>query len=152
MKAIASIATEKNVKQIITYNYDDLIEYEHTNPKEFVSVYNGTIANLDGLKPIYHVHGYISRNEIFPGTPVLSEREYHKLYSRMHHWSNVVQLNALYTTTCFFIGFSMTDPNQRRLLDLARNVDLGTIDTGKAKHYIFMRRQNLKGEAVKNCK
>ena len=43
----------------------------------------------------------------------------------------------------------MTDPNQRRLLDLARNVDLASIDAGKANHYIVMRRQNLKGEAVK---
>lgn len=67
----------------------------------------------------------------------------------MHHWANVVQLNALYTTTCFFVGFSMTDPNQRRLLDLARNVDLGSIEVGNAQHYIFLRRQNLKGEAVK---
>ena len=67
----------------------------------------------------------------------------------MHHWANVVQLNALYTTTCFLIGFSMTDPTQRRLLDLARKVDLASIDAGKANHYIFMRRQNLKGAAVK---
>lgn len=41
----------------------------------------------------------------------------------------------------------MSDPNQRRLLDLARNVDLGSIEAGRAQHYIFLRRQNLKGEA-----
>lgn len=149
VKTIVSIAKEENVKQIITYNYDDLIEYELNNTKEFMSIYDEAIGHNDGFKPIFHVHGYIPRNETLPGTPILSEKEYHKLYSRMHHWANVVQLNALYTTTCFFIGFSMTDPNQRRLLDLARNVDLASIDAGKANHYIFMRRQNLKGEAVK---
>ena len=149
VKALASIASEKNVKQLITYNYDDLIESNLSDAYKFVSVYDETVTHMNGLKPIYHVHGYIPRDKNIPGTPVLSEREYHKLYSRMHHWANVVQLNALYTTTCFFVGFSMTDPNQRRLLDLARNVDLGSIEVGNAQHYIFLRRQNLKGEAVK---
>lgn len=149
VKALASIASEKNVKQLITYNYDDLIEFNLSDTDKFVSVYDETVTHMNGLKPIYHVHGYIPRDKTIPGTPVLSEREYHKLYSRMHHWANVVQLNALYTTTCFFVGFSMTDPNQRRLLDLARNVDLGSIEVGNAQHYIFLRRQNLKGEAVK---
>lgn len=150
VKTIVSIATEEKVKQIITYNYDDLIEHELANPKEFMSIYDETIEHIDGIKPIFHVHGYIPRKETLPEIPVLSEKEYHKLYSRTHYWANVVQLNALYTTMCFFIGFSMTDPNQRRLLDLARNVDLGSIDAGKAKHYILMRRQNLKGEAVRS--
>ena len=147
VKVIASIARKSNVVQIITYNYDDLIETDLSDSARFKPVYDQTIDRLNGFKPIYHVHGYIPRNEKNPGFPTLSEKEYHKLYSRTHQWSNVVQLNALYSTTCFFIGFSMSDPNQRRLLDLARNVDLGSTEAGRAQHYIFLRRQNLKGEA-----
>ncbi len=149
MGTITSIASDECVKQLITYNYDDLIETELPDKSKFTSVYNEDIDFFNNSKTIYHVHGFIPRDESLPGIPVLSEREYHKLYSRMHHWANVVQLNALYTTTCFFIGFSMTDPNQRKLLDLARNVDLGSINAGKAQHYIFLKRQKLQGEAVK---
>ena len=149
VKIIASVAKNKNVQQLITYNYDDLVETEIANSNSFVSVYDDSISHAEVIKPIYHVHGFIPRDKTLPGLPVLSEKEYHKLYSRMHHWANVVQLNALYTTTCFFIGFSMTDPNQRRLLDLARNVDFDSIDSDKAQHYIFLRRQRLRGEAVK---
>lgn len=155
VKAIAQVAKSENVEKIISYNYDDLIETEieaqkkGKDKKQFIPVYNETMDLSVGTVPIYHVHGFIPRDNESPGVPVLSEMEYHKLYSRMHHWANVVQLNALYTTTCFFIGFSMTDPNQRRLLDLARNIDLGSINAGKAQHYIFLHRQKLEGEAVK---
>lgn len=150
VNAIARVATENNVKQIITYNYDDLIETELKKISDaFVPIYDESITLSVKDKPIYHVHGFIPRENDNPSVPVLSENEYHKLYSRMHHWANVVQLNALYTTTCFFIGFSMTDPNQRRLLDLARNVDLDSIDSDKAQHFALLHRERLKGEAVK---
>lgn len=151
INAVAKTAAECHVKQIITYNYDDLIETELktiTNAS-FVPIYDESIELSVNDKPIYHVHGFIPREKDNPSVPVLSEKEYHKLYSRMHHWANVVQLNALYTTTCFFIGFSMTDPNQRRLLDLARNVDLDSIDSDEAQHFVLLHRERLKGEAVK---
>lgn len=149
VKAIASVATKYNVENIITYNFDDLIETELQNSADFESIYDESTNRTFGKKLIYHVHGYIPRDEGKPGVPVLSETEYHRLYSHMHHWANVVQLHALYTTTCFFIGFSMTDPNQRRLLDLARNRNLDTDGAYEAKHYVFLRRQKLIGEAVK---
>ncbi len=148
VKAIASVARKNNVENIITYNFDDLIEYELRGQKKFQSIYDETIERTSGMKPIYHVHGYLPRDAEKSGLPVLSETEYHRLYSHMHHWANVVQLNALYTTTCFFIGFSMTDPNQRRLLDLARNRKLDSPDASKAPHFVFLQRKRLKGEAV----
>lgn len=145
VNAVAKIASEKNVQQLITYNYDDLVEMKVSPKSRFVSVYDRIPPLLKGQKPIYHVHGYIPRNENNPGFPVLSEKEYHQLYSSMHHWANVVQLNALYSTSCFFIGFSMTDPNQRRLLDLANKREPGL---EKVPHYVFLRKTKLAGEAI----
>lgn len=150
VRVVALAANKNSIQQVITYNYDDLVETEISDKENFISIYDENISAVSGMKPIYHVHGYIPRDKDSPGVPVLSEKEYHKLYSRMHHWANVVQLNALYTTVCFFVGFSMTDPNQRRLLDLVRNVDLNEADAGEARHYIFMRRHKLRGEAIKD--
>lgn len=99
--------------------------------------------------PIYHVHGMISRDNTKPSNSVLSEKDYHALYSNPHNWANVVQLNALYTSTCFFIGFSMTDPNQRRLLELAREKDKDSDQIEKLPHYVFLKKTPLKGEASK---
>ena len=107
--------------KIITYNFDDLLD-EFLNKKDFYSVSDNIIPRTKEV-PIYHVHGMISRDNTRPSNSVLSEKDYHHLYSNPHNWANVVQLNALYTSTCFFIGFSMTDPNQRRLLELARAKD-----------------------------
>lgn len=147
VKAVAKLVKMNNVTQVISYNYDDLLEYQLKKYNKICSKYND--ISFANEKPIYHVHGYIPRNKKDRnGIPVLSEREYHCLYSQMHHWANVIQLNALYTTSCFFIGFSMTDPNQRRLLDLARNRDTGSNGFDKVHHYVFLKRQALRGEAI----
>lgn len=77
-------------------------------------------------------------------TPVLSEKEYHNLYKEAFHWSNVIQLQALARTTCFFIGLSMNDPNLRRLLDISRN-GISSIDQEMDKpcHYAIIERKSL---------
>jgi hypothetical protein len=34
-------------------------------------------------------------------------------------WSNLIQLSKLTQNTCLLVGISLTDPNMRRLLDVA---------------------------------
>ncbi len=145
---IASVSRaikRKKPEQIITYNYDDLLD-ELLDKKLFYSVSDGTIPRTKQI-PIYHVHGMISRDNTKPSNSVLSEKDYHFLYSNPHNWANVVQLNALYTSTCFFLGFSMTDPNQRRLLELARAKDSQSDDIENLPHFVFLKKEPLKGEA-----
>ena len=93
--------------------------------------------------PIYHVHGMIPQTREIESTPVLSEKEYHKLYKETFHWSNVVQLQALNSTTCFFIGLSMNDPNLRRLLDISRYGITKDPATGRPCHYAILERKPL---------
>lgn len=145
--SVAKAVKRKKPAQIITYNYDDLLD-ELLNKKDFYSVSDNIIPRTKDV-PIYHVHGMISRDNTKPSNSVLSEKDYHHLYSNPHNWANVVQLNALYTSVCFFIGFSMTDPNQRRLLELARAKDKHSDDIDKLPHFVFLKKEPLKGEASK---
>lgn len=50
---------------------------------------------------------------------VFSEDAYHSQFIEPFSWSNLIQLNKLSQNTCLFIGLSLTDPNLRRLLDVA---------------------------------
>jgi len=95
----------------------------------------------NGQIPIYHVHGFLPRkgklnreNKI-----TLGENVYHEQYSDVYSWNNLVQLNKFRETTCIFIGISLTDPNMRRLLDIAR------LHHGSKEkyHYLIKKRYNL---------
>ena len=127
---------KENICSIITYNYDDLIEQGLKNINlDNIPVF-GDVQHSTAL-PIYHVHGYLPQEKDYPSDIVLSEKEYHEIYRRSFHWSNVEQLHAMQRSVCFFIGLSMTDPNLRRLLDIAQ----GEVK-GKARdmrHFAFIR-------------
>lgn len=110
----------ENVKSIITYNYDDLIEQQ----LEKIGVASCSVFDThepDGRFPVYHVHGILDQRGIKSSEIVLSEDDYHEQYRRSFMWSNVEQLHALQNNNCFFIGLSMTDPNLRRLLDFTKS-------------------------------
>lgn len=158
IKSIIEGIKTKNVCEILTYNYDDLIEAEldYTN----ISYYSVFGNNRDVRKylPIYHLHGFLpitlDRESIFP-TPILTEEEYHKLYKQPYHWSNVTLLHALNTKTCFFIGLSMKDPNLRRLIDYYRTEDysgniLNNYKDFSHTHYLFLQKEKIFRNANKN--
>lgn len=75
-----------------------------------------------------------NKGETVLANAILSENQYHKLYEEAFHWSNVEQLHALQRNTCYFIGFSMADPNLRRLLDIAKS---------DGRHFVFLRRKEF---------
>lgn len=146
---VAAIKTDK-VNQVVTFNYDDLVETALTNNGvEVHSVFDRTHFSGNEF-PVYHVHGMIPQFRQIDSTPVLSEKEYHTLYKESFHWSNVIQLQALSCTTCFFIGLSMNDPNLRRLLDISSN-GMGALSkdtaTGRACHYAILERKPLDPKA-----
>lgn len=142
-KYIVKAIQSGKVDQVITFNYDDLVETALIGAGMSVhSIFDRSHYSGPDF-PIYHVHGMIPQTREIESTPVLSEKEYHTLYKESFHWSNVIQLQALSSTTCFFIGLSMNDPNLRRLLDISRNGINKDSATGRACHYAILERKPL---------
>ncbi len=114
-----------NLDSIITFNYDDILE-KHLSQLEidipFRSIYKVGQRPKPGELPIYHVHGFLPREgKLDDGNKItLSEDVYHEQYNAIYSWNNLVQLNKYSDCMCLFIGLSLTDPNLRRLLDIAR--------------------------------
>ena len=147
---LARIVQQKKVNEVITYNFDDLLEQnlakiKLTDSVDYTSISKDAEIKGHNTLPIYHVHGIIPK-EGPVDTVVFSEAEYHKRYSTAFHWSNVEQLHALSRMHCFFIGLSMTDPNLRRLLDTAKEMN----KTNRTNHFAFLRRTELEKYCVSN--
>ena len=147
IKSIAAMCmpgrTGAKVKSVVTYNFDDLIERELIN-REIVhrTIFEEIEIPSPEELPLYHVHGFLPEDRtqysnLDRSTLVFSEEGYHKIYSEPYHWSNLVQLNNLKESTCIMIGLSMTDPNLRRLLEIA------AMSIDKPKHYAFMQRIDM---------
>ncbi|OEC86748.1 MULTISPECIES: SIR2 family protein [Methanobacterium] len=125
INSIAELCVSKRIYSIVTYNYDDILEYyldiKHVKYDEiYHSLQNPSSTSL----PIYHVHGYIPlRGHLIDemgNSIVFAEEEYHLQYKESFSWQNLKQLNLLKEKTVLFIGLGMNDPNLRRLLDLAK--------------------------------
>ncbi len=148
--------TSSRLDSIITYNYDDLLERYLSKSDidiPFKTIFSPGVEPSDMELPIYHVHGFLpSEGDINENNRViLSEDMYHEQYRDIYNWSNFLQINKFKDNTCLFIGISFTDPNLRRLLDIAK------ILKGKSanKHYLFRRKYNfqmVKGNVLKLLK
>lgn len=138
---LALIVKARKVDEVITYNFDDILEQELEKQGLKESVNFTTISRDAEVTdhnnlPVYHVHGIIPEHSETTDTVVFSEKEYHDRYRNAYHWSNVEQLHAMMRKHCFFVGLSMQDPNLRRLLDTACTMNA----TDKPSHYAFLRR------------
>jgi hypothetical protein len=107
---------------VITFNFDGLLEenlWVQQVPNR--SIFSEAIAHDSNELPVYHVHGYLPRTgEIADDSElVFSEDAYHSQFMDPFSWSNLIQLNKLTQNTCLLVGISLTDPNMRRLLDVA---------------------------------
>ncbi|EJE8154278.1 SIR2 family protein [Vibrio alginolyticus] len=156
IKSIAAMCmpsrTGARVKSVVTYNFDDLVERELSKREiTYKSIFEEIDLPSPEELPLYHVHGYLPQDRsqytnLDKSTLVFSEEGYHKIYNDFYHWSNLVQLNSLKESICVMIGLSMTDPNLRRLLEIAsRSIE-------KPKHYAFLKRISIEEFATDNSK
>ena len=144
LNEIAKMCTPRRnhigVQGVVTYNFDDLLERRLERQNVLTNIISSEDDITDsGKLSIFHVHGFLphraseinSRVEL-----IFSEEDYHRVYRDAYCWSNLAQLNFLRERTCLFIGCSLTDPNLRRLLDVA------TRNNEKPRHYAFLRRNH----------
>ena len=132
-----------NLDSIITYNFDDILEQRLS--KVGVQVPHKPIygigMNPNGQLPIFHVHGFLQQigNLNEQNQITFGESVYHKQYNDIYSWNNIVQINKFRDSNCLFIGSSLTDPNTRRLLDIAKR-QKG--DKEEDFHFVFKMRHN----------
>ncbi len=129
------------IRGVVNYNFDDLIEYNFVkNDISHRAIFReGDIPTRDELG-VFHVHGFLPRDgkgytNLAKSLLIFSEEGYHNLMLDPYSWSNLIQLNYLRENTCLFIGLSLTDPNLRRLLDIASRKQESDI----CKHYAILR-------------
>lgn len=132
-----------NLNSIITYNFDDLLEQNIEKLKmdlPYKSIFGNGQEILPSELPIYHVHGYLPHkgdlNELNRIT--FGENFYHQQYGDTYSWNNIVQINKFREFNCLFIGTSLTDPNTRRLLDIANEQRFER----NGSHYLIKPRYN----------
>lgn len=140
VKLCAAPGNSPNLDGIITYNYDDILETKIKQKNidiPFQSVFGQAVDPDNRALAIYHVHGFLPQegpiNELNYIT--LGEYVYHEQYNNVYSWNNIVQINKFRDKTCLFIGTSLSDPNIRRLLDIANSQK-----KGKKFHYIVKKK------------
>ena len=141
VKLCVAPGNSPNLNSIITYNFDDILEYKLEKIDmsiPYKTVYGIGIEVKNNELPIYHVHGYLPESDKLDDKNKITfgENNYHQQYSDIYSWNNMVQINKFRENTCVFIGSSLTDPNIRRLLDIA----LKQKGNKRKHHYIFKKR------------
>lgn len=144
VRICAAPGKSPNLDSIITYNFDDILESKLDKTGmdiPYKSIYGIGLEIKSEELPIFHVHGFLPEkkklNELNKIT--FGENNYHQQYSDIYSWNNIVQINKFRENTCLFIGSSLTDPNIRRLLDIA----LKQKGNKKKHHYIFKKTIDL---------
>lgn len=99
LDVLTKIVQQKKVREVLTYNFDDLLEQNLErislrNGIDFVVISKDADIKEPDIVPIYHVHGIIPKQGPVDKV-VFSEEEYHERYSSAFHWSNVEQLHAM---------------------------------------------------------
>ncbi|UWX64716.1 SIR2 family protein [Deinococcus rubellus] len=140
----ARLQSQERLHQLITFNYDELTEHAlHQQDVQAHPVFHGAREWNRGI-PVRHVHGYLPPppTVITPAqkdSVVFDEETYHSRFNQPGHWTNRIMLSALTESCCVFVGFSMNDPNVRRLLEQSRTL-------GEIPHFVLLRQPPLEGE------
>ena len=112
---------------VITYNYDTNLEYllKKRNIRATVVYDDNSFIDKEASVDIYHVHGLLPYDKFneskYTDSLIFNESEYYYLYNNPYSWNIAKQLHDFKFNVCIFIGISLTDPDMKRLLELADN-------------------------------
>lgn len=135
MKCIADLCAKNNFSAILSYNYDDVLEQALREYSISVfPIWGPSIKRREGSIPLFYPHGYLKQQGGPLAPIILGEDDYHAYSTEGYDWRNLLQLRLFSTTCCIFIGSSMTDPQVRRLLWVAKR-------GGAGYHYAFLAKQ-----------
>lgn len=116
---IIQLLKRKKKTNIITYNFDGILEYfiEKEGIPFNISYGKNYQADINSLN-IYHIHGYlpVSAQVTKDIALTFSEFQYVEQYNNVYSWQNQVQLSNFSNVPCVFLGLSFTDPNLKKLL------------------------------------
>lgn len=142
---LTKLLAEKKSGRVITYNYDNLLEFCLEEIGHFKSDQVAVVCDNDLEKGddenkinIHHPHGALKIVDTTLGKESrrikLTESSYYEMEQKAYIWENSVQAKALIETSCIFLGFSGEDYNFRRII---KNVSTDA-DREMPKHYIFL--------------
>jgi len=125
---------------LLTTNYDDLIERALLTSgfsKRDVRSYVRRRKVPASAVPVTHLHGLAGR-EGSPKSLVLTEEQYHRM-QRGTSWQEECVTDQLESTSCLFVGTSLTDPNLIRYLYGYKQAQ------SRAHAAIFVRQSDAEG-------
>jgi len=138
------VENQNKVKAIINYNYDDLFEQSlKAKGLPYKSMWYGKkIAKDRNHLIVYHPHGISSIGGGEISNIIITESDYQQETKEPYSWANLVQLQLFSSSTCIFVGTSMTDPNIRRLLRISSSIFPN-------RHYTFLSTKEVEDDESK---
>jgi hypothetical protein len=146
-ETLCAITRLTRIVRVCCFNYDDMLESAIlASGRNCSPICEGDELNFHSEQVlIFHPHGFLpsqpSSRSYDSMRIVLSEDDYHNLYSALYSWANIVQIVLLHSYSVLFLGMSLTDPNTRRLLDLCRQMQVAQ------KHFALLRNPGYHPEA-----
>lgn len=119
MKSICSCIRRNGVYELLTYNFDSVLEQAFNN--KYVSnnsEVEKSITNMGNIE-VYHVHGYIPYD--YEGKTevknfVFTDKDYYENAKEENNFTNDTQKNLFNKYNVIFVGVSFTDGNLKEIL------------------------------------
>lgn len=141
-RALATLVIDRadKVDEVVTTNYDSLLEQalrREIAQREMVGLSIGRLVSSEraksGMIGVRHVHGVLTEGNLQAGTLILSNRDYFAMQDPKA-WQESFFRDRLATSTCLFIGASLTDPNLLRYIYRS--------DRGSGHFAVFVRQDD----------
>jgi hypothetical protein len=141
LKSVANLCIkegrQRKIRSVVSYNFDSLLE-KALPDGECTAIWKDGMKIPTGRLPVYHVHGFVPANS--PGSDpediIFTEDQFHRAANDPLSWLNLVQIQALTSSTCLMVGLSLNDRNLRRLLELLRRLPL------RRTHYAILKQKS----------